>query len=163
MNRIVLLLALLLAACSSPEYAAPFDHPDPYWFPEGHPLYEAQQTWGIPLAAEFPYEVVSREVTAAECGPVEAACPPGGDCFVAGCTQHSPRRILVVEALVTPARLSQIRLHELGHIYHGPGGHVTEDCPKDHVGPHVMCAWGAPDLAPTHEDYDFVLRSGEYR
>lgn len=141
----------MFAACA-PESATPCD----VWLPESHPLYEAQQAWGLPL----PFAPKYVEISKAQIGNV---CGYPGQALL-GCSEWQSQIVYVQEGVSSEA-LAETKLHELGHFIataHVPYAvhlPVSDECPAEHRGQHVMCAGGLADRSGglTDADFDFVL------
>lgn len=161
MKRIAaLLLALTGCAVGSPrDSAAP---ENAYWVEPSSPLYEAQQTWGLPLPDGAALVALPAEAFLANCTALEGyECPA----TILGVTDQAGHRILIRnDASAQDVRFTV--LHEMGHLLRGNGGHI--DAPECGVGSepgaYVMCAHGRSNAdntvyipEPTPEDFDFVL------
>lgn len=147
------LVAALLAACAAPMAETGAAET---WLEPTDALYEAQQAWGLPVAEGTHLEVLPVDAYLARCAELEGEmCSPRSLEVV----DHQSKTILVRDDL-TAEQLRFVKIHALGHLLRGGGGHLECDGP----GGHVMCVNGrvnaantayVPELTPA--DFDFVL------
>jgi hypothetical protein len=158
-----LALLALTAACSGaePSTADPIEPPAAVeiWLPASSPAFEAQAAWGLPLTCELTVELLSlADLQNAFGGP-----PADGTrwAHADGCTLTLAPELLAPEQSSIRA---MVLAHEFGHVLayaHGRQGHlaVSDGCPTDAAGRHLMCAGGDEALTPSPDavDYAFVL------
>ncbi len=145
--------ALLAVAC-----AAPAESSADVWLPEGHPLYAAQQAWGLPVAEGTHVEVLPVDAYLVRCAELEGApCSPRSLEVV----DHAGRAIVMRDDL-TAEQAQFVKIHALGHLLRGENGHLECEGP----GQHVMCAHGRVNATntayvPELTDADFAFIVGE--
>lgn len=162
MTRWIALAALAAVGCAGVSDAPTSAPVNTVWLDESSPLYEAQQTWGLPLPEGASLVALPTDIFLANCSALEGyECPK----TILGVTDQAGHRILIRDD-AAPADVRFTLLHEMGHLLRGNGGHI--DAPECGVasepGAYVMCAHGRSNAdntvyipEPTPEDFDFVL------